>query len=90
MEQLKIYLDSRGIGGGELTEARVNEMIKKTAGVFVANVETKLDKLIKAFEKYGGFRNSRLRIDELPEVLGQPLDCENDDVELYPLQMAER
>ena len=40
---LKEYLESRGIGGGELTEARIKDMISSATGEYFERLERKLD-----------------------------------------------
>jgi hypothetical protein len=45
MTGLKEYLESRGIGGGELTEARIRDMIASATGKYFERLEKKLDNL---------------------------------------------
>ena len=40
---LKEYLESRGIGGGELTEARIKDMISSATGEYFERLKRKLD-----------------------------------------------
>jgi hypothetical protein len=70
----------------------VNEMIDRTAGVFVKNMQDKIEMLTKAFEQSGGYNNSRLRPEELNCV--GPAMAEDDDevqklrdLESYPLRV---
>lgn len=87
MTDLTIYLESKGIGGGELTEARLKEMIDSTAGACVRNVEKKLDDLKKAFETASGQRN-RILLDQAGEQLVVNNEERNErDRESYPLRM---
>jgi hypothetical protein len=88
MEEVREYFERRGIGGGELTEARVNEMIDRTAGVFARNVEDKLEKLTNAFDKSCGQRNSSLLLPA--ELHGNRSSIDNSnyrDLQSYPLRM---
>jgi hypothetical protein len=44
---LKEYLESRGIGGGELTEARIKDMISSATGEYFERLEKKLDNMAR-------------------------------------------
>jgi hypothetical protein len=44
---LKEYLESRGIGGGELTEARIKDMISSATGEYFERLEKKLDSMAR-------------------------------------------
>eukprot|EP00957_Ditylum_brightwellii_P110738 8445461-Ditylum_brightwellii.AAC.1 len=65
MSELKDYLENKGIGGGELTEARVKEMIDTAAKKFDGALDTKLNHLAKSINKFTGISNVQLDVDNV-------------------------
>eukprot|EP00957_Ditylum_brightwellii_P168391 12817870-Ditylum_brightwellii.AAC.1 len=65
MSELKDYLENKRIGGGELTEAQVKEMIDTAVKNFVGALDTKLNHLAKSIDKFTGISNVQLDVDNI-------------------------
>eukprot|EP00957_Ditylum_brightwellii_P076198 5792177-Ditylum_brightwellii.AAC.1 len=62
MSELKGYLENKGIGGDELTDAQVKEMIDITAKKFVGALDTRLNHLTNSIDKFTGISNVQLDV----------------------------
>ena len=64
MERMTQYFEGRHIGGGEMTEARVQEMIseacKQNTTELTTRIENKVDELVAAFDESSGSGGRRL------------------------------
>ena len=65
LSQLKDYLETKGIGGLELTDARVKDMIDTTAKTFAATLDKKLHTLSTSIDISMAYKNRQLKICEI-------------------------
>eukprot|EP00957_Ditylum_brightwellii_P000930 75126-Ditylum_brightwellii.AAC.1 len=65
MSELKDYLENKGIGGGELTEAKVKEMIDTAAKKFVGALDTKLNHIAKSINTFTSISNVQLDVNNI-------------------------
>eukprot|EP00957_Ditylum_brightwellii_P088816 6763626-Ditylum_brightwellii.AAC.1 len=65
MSELKDYLENKGIGVGELTKARVKEMIDTATKKLVGALDTKLNHLAKSIDKFTDISNAQLDVDNV-------------------------